>query len=154
MMEAAVIGRQQIDALTELGLYDDALGVAREARRVLVAAGPVERAKLETNIGNIYYRLDRYKQALKRYERARSLLESAGDANMRAHVDLNRSNILSEMDQPDDALWLLEALRRSETKAPMVNGVAGPVQDCLPELSARELQRRACRLLPGTRATE
>lgn len=108
MMEAAVIRRQQIDALTELGLYDDALAVAREARRALAQAGPVELAKLETNIGNTYYRLDRYKQALKRYERARNLLASAGDDDMRAHVDLSRSNILSEMDRPDEALRLLE----------------------------------------------
>lgn len=107
MMESAVIRRQQIDALTELGLYDDALAVGREARRVLGQAGPVEVAKLETNIGNIYYRLDRYKQALKRYELARDLLRSAGDADMRAHVDLSRSNILSEMDRPDEALQLL-----------------------------------------------
>ena len=108
LLDSAVIRRQQIDALTELGLYDDALAVAREARRVLGAAGPVELAKLETNIGNIYYRLDRYKQALKRYERARDLLSSTGDADMRAHVDLSRSNILSEMDRPNEALRLLE----------------------------------------------
>lgn len=108
MMEAAVIRRQQVDALTELGLYDDALAVAREARRVLGSAGPVELAKLQTNIGNVYYRLDRYKQALTCYERARNLLASAGDADMRAHVDLSRSNILSEMDRPGEALRLLE----------------------------------------------
>jgi CHAT domain-containing protein len=107
-MEAAVIRRQQIDALTELGQYDEALAVARGARRVLGHAGPVELAKLETNIGNTYYRLDRYKQALNRYERARVLLGSAGDPDMRAHVDLSRSNILSEMDRPDEALLLLK----------------------------------------------
>ena len=108
LMEAAVIRRQQIDALTELGQFDDALAVARGARRVIGQAGPVELAKLETNIGNTYYRLDRYKQALNRYERARDLLRSAGDADMRAHVDLSRSNILCEMDRPDEALHLLK----------------------------------------------
>ena len=108
LLEAAMIRRQQIDALTELGLYDDALRVARSARRVLGTEGPVELAKLETNIGNIYYRLDRYKQALKRYENAHTLLESAGDADMGAHVDLSISNILSEIDRPDEALRLLE----------------------------------------------
>ena len=105
---SAVIQRQQIDALTELGRYDEALRVARDARRVLGAAGAVEQAKLETNIGNIYYRLDRYKEALRRYERAHNLLQASGDADMRAHVDLSRSNILSEMDQPGEALRLLE----------------------------------------------
>ena len=107
-LDAAIVRRQQIDALTELGLYDEAIGVARSARRVLGRAGPVELAKLETNVGNIYYRLDRYNQALRRYERARKLLASAGDADMRAHIDLSRSNILSEMDRPDEALKLLE----------------------------------------------
>ncbi len=108
MLEAAVVRRQQIDALTELGLYADALVVGRKARRVLASAGPVELAKLETNIGNIYYRMDRYDQALDRYERAGNLLASAGDADMRAHVDLSRSNILGEMDRPDEALRLLQ----------------------------------------------
>jgi CHAT domain-containing protein len=108
LMEAAVIRRQQIDALTQLGRYDDALAVGHEARRVLGRAGPVELAKLETNIGNTYYRLDRYKQALNRYERAGDLLASAGDADLRAHVDLSRSNILSEMDRPYEALQLLK----------------------------------------------
>ena len=107
-IQAAIVRRQQIDALTELGLYDEAIGVARAARRVLGQAGPVELAKLETNVGNIYYRLDRYKEALTRYERARKLLATAGDADMRAHVDLSRSNILCELDRPDEALRLLE----------------------------------------------
>jgi CHAT domain-containing protein len=108
-VEAAGVRKQQVDALTELGRYDEALSVAREARRVLAKQGAVQLAQLETNVGNIYYRLDRYHQALQSYERARRLLAKNGDANMRAHVDLSRSNILSEIDRPDQALRLLES---------------------------------------------
>src|SRR5262245_4585767 len=50
-VEAARIQKQQVDALTELGRYDEALGAAREARRVLARQGSVQLAQLETNVG-------------------------------------------------------------------------------------------------------
>jgi tetratricopeptide (TPR) repeat protein len=106
--EAAAIQKQQVDALTHAGRYDDALRVARAARRALRAAEPVQLAQLEANVGNVYYLLDRYKKALEHYDKARSILAVSGDETMRALVDGNRSNILTELDRPDEALALLE----------------------------------------------
>src|SRR4029079_14599607 len=55
---AAIVQKQQVDALTHLGRYDEALGVARAARRVLASFDQVQLAQLETHVGNVYYLLD------------------------------------------------------------------------------------------------
>lgn len=105
--EAAVIRMQQVFAFTQMGRYDDALRAGFAARRVLARAEPVYLAQLETNVGHVYYRLDRYKKALLHYDRARDLLASAGDETYRAPVDFSRSNVLLEMDRHEEALSLL-----------------------------------------------
>src|SRR5262245_153156 len=105
--EAAIIQRQQVDVLTQMGSYEEALRKANAARRAL-AHDSVQVAQLETNVGNIYYRLDRYKKALEHYDRALALVPANGDETMRALVDGNRSNVFIEMDRHDEALRLLE----------------------------------------------
>ena len=115
--EAAILQKQQIDTLTELGRYKDALRVARQARRVLAQSDPLQLAQLETNIGNIYYMLDRYKKALEHYDRARVLLAKRGDNTMRAVIDFSRANIFTELDQPDEALALLQKSAKAYEKA-------------------------------------
>jgi tetratricopeptide (TPR) repeat protein len=107
--EGAVIQTHQVYALTQMGRYDEARRTASLARRVLARGESRQLAQLETNIGTIYYRLDRYKKALQHYDRARELLGHNGDAATRAFVDFSRSNILTDTDQPDEALALLES---------------------------------------------
>jgi CHAT domain-containing protein len=115
--EAAVIQNQRVDVLMKLGRYAEALRQARSARRVLTNAGPVHLAQLETHVGNVYYFQDRYKKALEHYDRARQLLAVAGDDTMRALVDFSRSNVFIEMDQPDEALALLESAAAAYDRA-------------------------------------
>ena len=107
--EAAMIQKRQVAALLMMGRYDDALRTARQARRVLSRQEPVELAQLDTNIGHIYYRLDRYGKALEHYDRAREVLKASGDETMCAQVDFSRSNVLAEVDHPAEALALLES---------------------------------------------
>ena len=107
--DAAIIEMHRVFALTQMGRYDEALRVARAARRVLKLGEPVYLAQLETNVGIIYYRLDRYKKALEHYERAREILASSGDETMRAVIDTNRSHVLMELDRHGEALALLES---------------------------------------------
>ncbi|HKS41009.1 MAG TPA: CHAT domain-containing protein [Blastocatellia bacterium] len=107
--DAAIIEMHRVFALTQMGRYDEALRVARAARRVLKLGEPVYLAQLETNVGIIYYRLDRYKKALEHYERAREILASSGDETMRAVIDTNRSHVLMELDRHTEALALLES---------------------------------------------
>ena len=115
--EAAVIQNQRVDVLMKLGRYAEALRQARSARRVLTDAGPVHLAQLETHVGNVYYQQDRYKKALEHYDRARQLLSVAGDDTMRALVDFSRSNVFILMDQPDEALALLESAAAAYDRA-------------------------------------
>jgi len=105
--EAAIIDKQQLHSLIQLGRYQDALRIARSARRVLARGEPVELGQLEANIGNIYYRLDRYNMALAHYDKARAILSSSGDPSMLALIDFSRSNVFAETDRPDEALALL-----------------------------------------------
>jgi CHAT domain-containing protein/tetratricopeptide (TPR) repeat protein len=108
-VEAAIIQKQQVGVLNQLGRYSHALRVARIARRALAGREPVHLAQLETNVGNIYYRLDRYKKALEHFDRARETFSEVGDDRMRAFVDFGRSNVFAELDQPARALELLES---------------------------------------------
>src|ERR1051325_7230479 len=113
--EAAMLQKSQVDALKRLGRFSDALKVARAARRGL--ASPVQLAQLQTNVGNVYYQLDRYRKALEHYDRAREIFAGAGEPSMQALVDLNRADILIELDRPDEALRLFEGCARAFGKA-------------------------------------
>ena len=141
--EAAIAQKQQVDALTHLGLFDKALRTARTARRVLARTEPVHHAQLEANVGNIYYLLDRYKKALTHYDLARSMLEKAGDAKMRALVDMSRANVLTELDRPEEALALLASSARTLDRADQ--SVVASLCRCngISSVSARQLQHRA-----------
>lgn len=112
-LEAAIIQKQQVDALTHLGKYSEALRAARSARTILSRSDRVQLAQLETNVGNIYYMLDRYRKALAHYDRARDALSPGKHWKMRALIDLNRANVFTELDQPDRALALLSSAARA-----------------------------------------
>src|SRR2546421_6886069 len=115
--EAATILIHQVYALTQLGQYQEALVKARSARRMLARGEPLKMAQLETNVGTVYYMLDRYKQALKHYDRAHEILSSVGDEATRAYVDFSSSNIFAELDRPGEAQALLEQAAGAWEKA-------------------------------------
>jgi CHAT domain-containing protein len=111
--EAAIVQKQQVDALTHIGRYGEALRAARAARQVLAETDRVQLAQLETNVGNIYYMLDRYKKALAHYDIAHEALQDGGDPKMLALIDLNRANVFTELDKPEEALALLAGAARA-----------------------------------------
>ncbi|HSO75984.1 MAG TPA: CHAT domain-containing protein [Blastocatellia bacterium] len=106
--DTAVIQMHRVFALTQMGRYDEALTVARASRRVLAPKAPVHLAQLETNVGILHYRRDRYAKAIEHYERARETLGSRGDEAMRAVIDVNLAHALMETDRHGEALRLLE----------------------------------------------
>src|ERR1041384_732006 len=106
--DTAVIQMHRVFALTQMGRYDDALATSRASRRTLSKAEPRFLGQLETNVGILYYRQDRYRKAIAHYERARRLFASEGDETMRAVVDTNLSHALMETDRHGEALELLE----------------------------------------------
>jgi tetratricopeptide (TPR) repeat protein len=76
--DAKELGRTfsaSIQPLILLGRYDCALAAARRAQRIFARSGDKLRlARLQINIGNIYFRQDRFTEALACYERAYSRL--------------------------------------------------------------------------------
>ena len=106
--DAVSLRIQQVDAPMQMGRYPEALRIARSARRMMPRGSLFKLAQLETNVGNVYYMLDRYKLALKHYDKAHNIFKNAGDDTMLAFVDYSRSNIFTEMDRPDEAQRLLE----------------------------------------------
>lgn len=102
--ERAVCAIGLVDACTHLGRFQEALRVAREARTVLLRQGDrVRLAKLETNVGNLYHKLDDIKGALTRYERAAKLLEPDGSSLDRARLNHNLANILTSLGRRREA---------------------------------------------------
>lgn len=116
-IEAAIVRKQQVDALTHMGRYRDALRAAQESRRVLAPRDRVQLAQLEANVGNIYYLMGGYKKALEHYDLAREILAARGDRKMLALVDMSRANVLTELDQPGEALVLLQAAAKTLDRA-------------------------------------
>lgn len=70
-----------IQPLILLGEYDRALAAAERARDIFAAAGDNLRlARLEINVGNIFHRQDRFREALEGYEQALQQLLPAKDS--------------------------------------------------------------------------
>ncbi len=69
-----------LQALIYLGQYQQALDWAQEARGIFERLGDRLRlARLDTNLGNILYRQDRFEEALEHYRRAFAWFNSEGD---------------------------------------------------------------------------
>src|SRR5215510_5102848 len=106
--EAAMARRQQVHSLFCLNRYKEALAVARTARRAFGEDDSLELAQLEANVGNVYYRLERYSKALQHYDSALSRMARIDDELLRAPTEFNRANVLFEMDHVGEAITLLE----------------------------------------------
>lgn len=111
-----VIGLQinQVGVLQEMGAYQSALDLAEEARRAcedLGEPGWPSLAILEMNVGSAWQQLGEPAQALAAYERGRTLFVRLGDEVQTARMDINRANVLEEMDRFDQADALLRRAR-------------------------------------------
>ncbi len=84
-----------VGALVPLGEFDEALRLAKKARRIFQQANlDVRAARLDVNVGNLYHRLNRLEEALEHYERAAPVLENSSDCEAAAGVLINRSVVL------------------------------------------------------------
>ncbi len=109
-LESARCAIGWVDALMYLGRYSQARRTAASALPRFVRAGERSAAaRLLNNVANLEYRLDRPRQALALYTRARRGLKAAGGANraVLARVDANRANCLALGGRPGDAARLL-----------------------------------------------
>jgi len=94
-----------LQALIYLGRYEEAHAWAGEARvRFERAHDELRLARLELNIGNLYYRQDRYQQAMEHYALARQRLASSDQPQDFAAVLSNSAVCLSSMGRLAEAL--------------------------------------------------
>jgi tetratricopeptide (TPR) repeat protein len=108
-LDAAALAKHRVEALMMLGRYDEAFALARRARRTLRTRG--ERrllAEHDTNIGNLYYYLDRHQDALRYYERAAEVFEELSDDARLAYIDFNRAAVLFQLDRVRESRALYE----------------------------------------------
>ncbi len=106
-LDAAVLAKQHMAALMYLGRYDESLAIAASALRTLRRSGDRRLlAEHETNLGNVYYQMDRYRKALGCYERARSIFATVGDRLSLAYIDHNCATVLVDLDRSEEALEL------------------------------------------------
>lgn len=102
--EAAITRIGQVSALFYRGRHEEALEAAEAGRAILTRLGDRLRlARLDTNTGNIFHRLDQPTEALAWYERARRAFRRVGDAADLALVELNRGNVLVQLGRIDEA---------------------------------------------------
>ena len=98
----------QMDNLMYLSRYSEALDLAERARAALEEAQDVSYlSTLETALGNVYYRLNRYQESLSHYDRAQELLENRDNTQAHASlasIGLNRAYVLTEMNRFDEAV--------------------------------------------------
>ncbi len=102
--DAVARARQGLmDVYMYLGDYQAALEVGRLALAYFRRMGnKYNAARVMTNIGNIYHRLDRNKLSLRYYDRAREFFELKGGVPL-AILDFNRANIFTNLNQLDKA---------------------------------------------------
>ncbi|HDS00863.1 MAG TPA: tetratricopeptide repeat protein, partial [candidate division Zixibacteria bacterium] len=111
--ELAARTRQGLmDVEMYLGKYDDALRAGQKALAYFKRKDNLNlAARVMTNIGNIYHRLDKNRMALRYYDRARGIFVRDGGIPL-AIVDYNRANIFVNMGE----LGKAESLYRETSK--------------------------------------
>ncbi len=108
-----------MDTHMYLGAYDEALKAGKAALRSFQnRKNPAGAARVMTNIGNVYHRMDKNKMALRFYDRAREFFAAKGGVPL-AIVDYNRANVLSNLGELERA----EKLYTSATDIYRKNGL-------------------------------
>jgi CHAT domain-containing protein len=116
-LQVASVQVGKLYALALLGRYNEALECGLGARDVFLAHGDMlSTGKIEKNIGNLYYRRDRYQEAEHFYRAALARFEAAGDERMTVLIDTNLATALIYQHKFRDAEALYhQALTRAES---------------------------------------
>ena len=94
-----------LQSLILLGRYHEATAAAREARRIFTRHGDTLRlARLDSNVGNIFFRRNRFAEALVLYERAHGQLARVGEPQDVAAVLINTAVCCTFLNDFDKAL--------------------------------------------------
>jgi CHAT domain-containing protein len=124
-IEAGRTLSSSIQPLILLGKYERALYAARRARKIFSAAGAELRlARLDINVGNIFHRQDRFRQALACYEKAYSRLLPARDSEGIIAALHNAAVCLIALNKYEKALSTYDLARKIARKRRMPLAVA------------------------------
>jgi len=105
-LAAARLGQGLMDAQMYLGHYQDALATGRASLAYFRRHGEENlAARVMTNLGNIYHRLDKNRLALDYYDKARKIFAKKGAVAL-ATVEFNRANIYTNLNRLEDAAKL------------------------------------------------
>jgi CHAT domain-containing protein/tetratricopeptide (TPR) repeat protein len=106
-----------LHSLVYLGRYEQAQTLADRARQVFVdAKDELRLARLDVNLGNLYFRQDRFAEALTMYERGFGMLRSQGDAQDVAVVMRNMAVCELSLSNFDQALAIYRDAREFTEK--------------------------------------
>jgi CHAT domain-containing protein len=102
-----------IQSLIHLGRHQDALASAQEARQIFERHGDQLRlARLDSNVGNIFMRQSRFREALDLYERAHEQLVHLGEPQDVAAVLINMATCCTNLNEFQKAQDSHEHARR------------------------------------------
>ncbi|MGA9773803.1 MAG: CHAT domain-containing tetratricopeptide repeat protein [Blastocatellia bacterium] len=115
-LQAAATQVSKLWALALLGRYDEALDCGLEAREIFLAhKDRLSVGKIEHNLGNIYFRRDRYREAEHFYRSARARFEAENDEKQCVLIDTNLATALIFQHKFRDAARLYkDALAQAE----------------------------------------
>lgn len=124
-IEAGRTLSSSIQPLILLGKYERALDAAKRARKIFCAAGTeVRLARLDINIGNIFHRQDRFREALACYEKAYPRLLRARDSEGIIVALHNAAVCLIALNEYEKALSTYDLARKVARKRRMPLAVA------------------------------
>jgi CHAT domain-containing protein len=106
---AAQVQVGRVDSLGWLGQFDEALTLAERLETQLLAVGAEhEAARVLMNVAGLYFRRDRYTEALDCNLRALEIGRRNGDPVLVATLEANHANLLTYLDRVDEAIALFE----------------------------------------------
>jgi CHAT domain-containing protein/tetratricopeptide (TPR) repeat protein len=109
---AAQIPIAKIDALAQMGCYEEAFAFASALERQLEALGASEdAAKVMWNVGNIHFRQESYALAGNCWRKALTYFEAQGKQVETARLQVNIANVLTHLNQLPEALVMFQAAR-------------------------------------------
>jgi CHAT domain-containing protein/tetratricopeptide (TPR) repeat protein len=108
--QAARARQGYVLALMHAGRYSDALDAGLTAERwFLENQQELDYAKICTNLGNVFHRLDDHAEAYRRYSIAADIFTKLGARQALAEVCMNMGNVLSSLDQFEESDRMYEA---------------------------------------------
>lgn len=113
-LETARLQVNQTAVLQEIGDFQTALALDQKARPVLEALRPASLRPLgilDMNMGAAYQQMGQLAEALMVYKHGRAIFEELDDPVEAARMDINRANVLEEMDDFQEAEHLLVQAR-------------------------------------------